>query len=73
MVASLGRVKYVPGKDYNIRELEDLIRQQGWSIETKGADGHRICRKNGERPFQLPTNPKKGTKQWILKLIGLKG
>lgn len=37
--------KFVPGKDYSRNELMQLIRQEGWIIESKGADGHLVCRK----------------------------
>ena len=60
--------KFVPGKDYSRNELMQLIRQEGWIIESKGADGHLVCRKEEHNPFDLPTDPGKKTKQKILKL-----
>lgn len=69
----VGRMpKYTPGKDYSRAELIKLIKAQGWTVEPKGKTGHLVCRKNGENPFDIPTNPGKKTKQIILKLIGLK-
>ena len=64
--------KYIPGKDYSRREIIEFILQEGWTIESKGATGHVICRKAGELPFDLPTDPKKGTKQMIFKRLGFK-
>ena len=68
----MGKKEFVPGKDYNRNEIIEFIIQQGWTIESKGKTGHQVCRKDGERPFDLPTDPKKGTKNKIYKLIGLK-
>lgn len=68
----MGKKEFVPGKDYSRNELIEFIRQQGWTIESKGKTGHLVCRKKGHLPFDLPTAPKKGTKNKILKLIGLK-
>ena len=68
----MGKKEFIPGKDYRRKELIELIIQQGWTIEAKGRTGHLVCRKEGHLPFDLPTDPKKGTKQKILKLIGLK-
>ncbi len=69
----MGRsAQYIPGKDYSLEELKKLIRAQGWTIESKGSSGHLVARKEGHRPFDIPTAPSKKTKQVILKLIGLK-
>ena len=68
----MGKKEFIPGKDYNRNEIIEFIIQQGWTIESKEKTGHMICLKEGERPFDLPTNPRKGTKNKIYKLIGLK-
>ena len=68
----MSKKEFIAGKDYSRREIVEFILQEGWTIEAKGQTGHLVCRKEGHLPFDLPTDPKKGTKQKIFKLLGLK-
>ena len=47
----MGKKEFVPGKDYSRNELIEFIRQQGWTIESKGKTGHLVCRTKGHLPF----------------------
>lgn len=65
--------EYVPGKDYSVRDLIRMAEALGWEIRTKpGGSGHLVARKEGNRPFDIPSHPSKKTKQKILRQMGLR-
>lgn len=45
----------------------------GWEIRAKpSGSGHKIARKPGCMPFDIPSSPSKKIKQKILRQMGLK-
>jgi predicted RNA binding protein YcfA (HicA-like mRNA interferase family) len=58
------------GKFYSQRELIQIAKERGWTInEGRGKGSHVWAEKQGERPFPIPQKIKKGLLSSIKKRL----